>query len=135
MTPLSNRPPPPFFKNIVRIFFLCVTTVLNIRKKYLCLAFLFNVFLDFHSFFLFFFVDLFCKLTPGRRQSKMSILSTNVDQKSLETEFSIVICRPTGYKYISKTLFLSIFDPRLSIAKSVFDCRLPGVILSDLSIH
>ena len=26
-------------------------------------------------------------LTPGRRQSKMSILSTRKDQKSLETEF------------------------------------------------
>ena len=40
--------------------------------------------------------------TPGRRQSKMPILSTNVDQKSLETEISIVICRqscrPTGDK-------------------------------------
>ena len=27
--------------------------------------------------------------TPGRRQSKALKLSTNVDQKSLETEFSI----------------------------------------------
>ena len=56
--------------------------------------------------------------TPGGWQSKTSILSTNVDQKSLETEFSIVVCR----------LFLSIFDPRLSIVKRVFDCRLPGVV-------
>ena len=51
----------------------------------------------------------------------MSIQSTNVDQnvdqKSLETEFSIVICRPTGDKWQSKTLFLSIFDPRF------FDCE------------
>ena len=31
--------------------------------------------------------------TPGKRQSKTLILSTNVDQKSLETEFSIAICR------------------------------------------
>ena len=66
-------------------------------------------------------------ITPGRRQSKTSILSTNVDQKSLETEFSIVICRPTGAIWQSKTPFLSIFDPRLSIVQSVFDCRLPGV--------
>ena len=36
--------------------------------------------------------------TAGRRQSKTPILSTNVDQKSLETEFSIVICRLTGDK-------------------------------------
>ena len=32
-------------------------------------------------------------LTPGRRQSKTSILSMNVDKNSLETEFSIAICR------------------------------------------
>ena len=30
---------------------------------------------------------------------------------------------------ISKTLFLVIFDPRLSIVKRVFDCRLPGMRL------
>ena len=29
----------------------------------------------------------------------------------------------------SKTLFLAICDPRSSIVKSVFDCRLPGVRL------
>ena len=34
--------------------------------------------------------------TPGRRQSKTPILSRNVDQTSLETEFSIAICRHTG---------------------------------------
>ena len=65
--------------------------------------------------------------TPGRRQSKTSILPTNVDQKSLETEFLIAICRPIGDKCQSKTLFLAIFDPRSSIVKSVFDCRLLGV--------
>ena len=67
------------------------------------------------------------KHTPCRRQSKTLILSTNIDQKSLETEFLITICRPTGDKWQSKTLFLAIFDPRLSIVKSIFDCRLPGV--------
>ena len=35
------------------------------------------------------------RITPGRRQSKTPILSRNVDQKSIETVFSIVICRPT----------------------------------------
>ena len=59
----------------------------------------------------------------------MSILLTNVDQISLETEFSIVICRPNGDKWQSKTLFPAIFDPHSSTVKSVFDCRLPGVIL------
>ena len=73
-------------------------------------------------------VDSFC-ITPGRRQSKTPILSRNVDQKSLETEFSIAICRHTGDKWQSKTLFLSIFDPRSSIVDSVFDCRLPGVCI------
>ena len=51
----------------------------------------------------------------------MLTLSTNVDQKSLETEFYIAICRPTGDKCQSKTLFLVIFDPRSSIFKSIFD--------------
>ena len=53
--------------------------------------------------------------TPGRRQSKMPILSRKVGQKSIETEFS-------------KTLFLWIFDQRLSIVDNVFDCPLSGVI-------
>ena len=33
--------------------------------------------------------------TLGRRQSKTLILSRNVDHKSIETVFSIAICRPT----------------------------------------
>ena len=45
------------------------------------------------------------------------------------TEFSIAICRPTGDEWQSKTLFLSIFDPRSSIVKSVSDCRLSSVVL------
>ena len=38
-------------------------------------------------------------ITPDRWQSKTLMLSTNVDGKSLETEFSIAICRPTGDKW------------------------------------
>ena len=57
----------------------------------------------------------------------MPILSRNVDQKSIETVFLIAICRPTSDKWQSKTLLLSIFDPRLSIVDYIFDCRLPGV--------
>ena len=38
-------------------------------------------------------------ITPDRRQLKTLILSTNVDQNSLETEFSIAICQPTGDKW------------------------------------
>ena len=68
--------------------------------------------------------------TPGRRQSKTLILSTNVDKKSLEMKFSIVSCRPTGDKWQSKKMVLESFDPHSPIVKSVFDCRLPGVFKS-----
>ena len=57
--------------------------------------------------------------TSDMRQSKTLILSTNVDQTSLETE--------TGDKWQSKTLLLEIFESRSSIVKSVFDCRLSVV--------
>ena len=58
---------------------------------------------------------------------KRSQQSMNIDQKSLETEFSIAIYRP-GDKLQSKTLILAtIFDLRSSIVKSIFDCRLSGV--------
>ena len=46
--------------------------------------------------------------TPDRRQSKTLILSTNIDQKSLETQFLIAFCRPTGNKWPLKTLFYAI---------------------------
>ena len=42
----------------------------------------------------------------------MLIPSMNKDKESLETEFLITICRQTGEKLQSKTLFLAIFDPR-----------------------
>ena len=65
--------------------------------------------------------------TSARRQSKTLIRSTNIDQKSLETELSIAIYRPTSDKWQSKTLLMAIFDSRSSIVKSVFDYRLSGV--------
>ena len=46
---------------------------------------------------------------------KRSSQSTKADQKSKETVFSIVICRQSGDKWQSKTLFLTIFDLRSSI--------------------
>ena len=57
----------------------------------------------------------------------MLILSTKVDKKSLETEFSVAICRPAGDKWQWKTLFLAIFDPHQLIVKSILICRLPRV--------
>ena len=65
----------------------------------------------------------FSNNTSDRRQSKRSILPTNVDQKSLETEFSIA----TGDKWQLKPLFLAMFDPRSWTVKSVFDFGLSGV--------
>ena len=59
----------------------------------------------------------------------MPILSRNVDQKSIDTMFLIAICRYTGDKWQSKTLFLLIFDPCSSIVDSVFDCRLSGAFV------
>ena len=66
--------------------------------------------------------------TSDRRQSKTLMLSTNADPRSLETELSTAICRPTGDKWQSKTLFPAICDPRSSIVQSVFDCRLSDMI-------
>ena len=56
----------------------------------------------------------------------------NIDQYSLETEFLIAICRPTGDKWQSKSLFLSFFAPRSSIFKSVIECRLSGVFFLEI---
>ena len=38
----------------------------------------------------------------------LSVLSTNIDQKSLQTECLIAICRPAGHNEQSKTLYLAI---------------------------
>ena len=65
--------------------------------------------------------------TPDRLQSKTLILWSETIL-SLETEFTIAVCRPTGDKWQLQSLFLVIFDLRLSTAKSVFDCRLSGLI-------
>ena len=46
----------------------------------------------------------------------------------LETEFLIAICWQIGDKWPLKALFLGILEPRSSIFKSVFDCRLSGVV-------
>ena len=65
------------------------------------------------------------KVTPGRRQSKTPILSRNVDQKSLETEFSIAIC--CQLMAIENTVSIDFFYLCLAIVDSIFDCRQPGV--------
>ena len=61
-------------------------------------------------------------LTSDRRQSKTLLPSTNVGQKSLETYLS------TDWRQMAIENTVSIdFEPRSSIVKSVFDCRLTGV--------
>ena len=65
--------------------------------------------------------------TPGRRQSKTSILSMNVDQKSLKTVFDCHLW-PDWWQMAIKNTVSSDFYLRLSIVKSIFDCRLPGVV-------
>ena len=74
--------------------------------------------------------------------------STNADQKSIETAFSIAICHPTSkidrngvfdcqFSPVGRQMaienavsfdFLSTFPDMIS----VFDCRLPGVTMRDL---
>ena len=56
------------------------------------------------------------------------MLSMNVDPRSLETELLTAVCRPTGDKWQSETLFPAICDPQSSIVQSVFDCRLSDMI-------
>ena len=48
--------------------------------------------------------------TPDRWQAKTLLTTDECDQKSLETVFSIAICRQSGDKWEWKTLFLTIFD-------------------------
>ena len=72
------------------------------------------------------YLNIYHQFTSGRWQSKTLMLSTNVD-KIVRNSVSIAICRQSGDKWQSKTMFLSIFDRRSLIAQSVFDCRLPGV--------
>ena len=62
------------------------------------------------------------KVTPERWQSKMLMLSTNVNLKIVRNRvFTIEICRPTGDRWQSKTRFLAILirDSRLLRAFSI----------------
>ena len=59
------------------------------------------------------FTDIISTRVGGNRKRYQQ--STNADQKSIETVFSIAICCQCGDKWQSKTLFLLIFDQRSSI--------------------
>ena len=55
-------------------------------------------------------VGLYSINTSDMRQSKTFILSTNVDLRSLETEFLIAVCSPTvNYSYIEVAVILDWF--------------------------
>ena len=56
-------------------------------------------------------------------------LATNGDQKSLETEFSIAICRQTGDKWQSKTLFLDNLVAGFVFIKIVYNLLFHYVIV------
>ena len=66
-----------------------------------------------------------------RRQSKTLLKSTNAEQKSTETVFSIAICRQSGDKWQSKTLLLTIFDLRSSIVLTFSIAAYPVWILKN----
>ena len=70
---------------------------------------------------------------PYRRgcNQKRSIQSMNMDHKSLDTVFSIVICRQSGDKRQWKTLFLTILDQRLLI---VLTCSIAAYLMCLLNI-
>ena len=60
--------------------------------------------------------------------------STNADQKSIETVFSIPICRQCGDKWQSKTLFLLIFDLRSSIVLAFSIAAYPVCLCNILTL-
>ena len=71
-------------------------------------------------------------ITPGRRQSKASIQSVNVDKKIVRNR--VFDCHLSPYwrqMAIENTVSID-FDPRSSIVDSVFDCRLQDVMMSYL---
>ena len=63
----------------------------------------------------------------NRKRSKQS---TNADQKSIETVFSIVICRLLGDKMAIENSVSNEFLSTFLDSICVFDCRLSGVVSS-----
>ena len=73
-------------------------------------------------------------LTSDRRQSSHYLQLKNKDQKSLETVVSNAICRQSGDKWQSKTLFLMILSTFLD-SINIFNCRLLGMRYNLSNIH
>ena len=78
------------------------------------------------------------KLLVHTRQAAIENINTIDECRSKivrNKEFSIAICRPYDDIRQLKTLFQEIFNPVLSIVKSIFHCRLSGVLLVLLLIY
>ena len=66
---------------------------------------------------------------------KPSEQAMNVDHKSLEPVFSIVICRQLGNKWQSIIIFLTIFDLRSSIVKTISIAAYPVCLFDTKTIR
>ena len=71
----------------------------------------------------------------GRRQSKMLLTIFERGSKSIETVFLIVICRQSGDKWQSNTLFLGIFDLRPLIVLTFSIVAYPVCLMMVLCIY
>ena len=73
-----------------------------------------------------------CHLTNGNRKNRykqcfrLPFVATTGDKWQSKTLFLSILLATNGNR---KHCLLSIFDPRSSIVDSVFDCRLPGVVM------
>ena len=73
-------------------------------------------------------ITFILRSTPDRRQSKMLILSTRSTSKIIRNRvFDCHLASDWRQMTIENT-YSSAFNPRSSIVKIVFDCRLSGVI-------
>ena len=77
--------------------------------------------------------QLKCQITPGRRQSK-TLINTIDERRSKLVRNRVVDCHlsPDWRQIAIENTVSSDFDPRSSIYKSVFDCRLPSVQMRQL---
>ena len=64
------------------------------------------------------------QITPDRRQSKTLLTFDECGSKSIETVFTIAICRQSGDKWQSKALFLTIL---ICVRRLYLRFRLPPI--------
>ena len=100
-------------KNIIN--FVCMSDLC-------CFMVIFDQLFD--SFSTHFFVQ---HRVGGNRNRNIQL--TNADQKPIETVFLIAIYRHCGDKWQSKTLFLTMFDPRSSIVLAFWIATYPVCVV------